>query len=309
GAGRIGHAPGPAGGPRDPVGNGSRAPGGGPAPDRAARGGWLGPRRRLHRRHAGGAGHGGPRDLARGRDRHGGVPRLGDPGGAGPAADGRGRPPDAQRPGAGGERRGGVRAAGGADAGAAVGRAARPGGVARAACDDGGARSRAGSAGRGPGDRPTAHCAGGGGMSAALDLRSPARTGPVHFLVTSGAGVSALAEVVLSPGGRVTGCDLKPGAVGDALRRLGAAIVEGHDPAHVTDAVALVTTSAVPQDHPELVEARQRGIPVLKRAEALGALVNRGEVLAVAGTHGKTTTTAMAAAILEEAGLDPTAFV
>lgn len=146
-------------------------------------------------------------------------------------------------------------------------------------------------------------------MSAALDLRSLARTGPVHFMGISGAGMSALAEVVLRAGGRVTGCDLKPGAVGDALRRLGAAIVEGHDPAHVTDAVALVTTSAVPQDHPELVEARQRGIPVLKRAEALGALVNRGEVLAVAGTHGKTTTTAMAAAILEEAGLDPTAFV
>lgn len=146
-------------------------------------------------------------------------------------------------------------------------------------------------------------------MSAALDLRSLARTGPVHFMGISGAGMSALAEVVLRAGGRVTGCDLKPGAVGDALRRLGAAIVEGHDPTHVTDAVALVTTSAVPQDHPELVEARQRGIPVLKRAEALGALVNRGEVLAVAGTHGKTTTTAMAAAILEEAGLDPTAFV
>ncbi len=144
---------------------------------------------------------------------------------------------------------------------------------------------------------------------AGLDLRALARTGPVHFVGISGAGVSALAELVLRSGGRATGCDLRSGPAVDALRELGAEIVEGHDPSHVADAVAVVTTAAVPADHPELVEARARGIPVLKRAEALGALVNRGTVVAVAGTHGKTTTTAMTTAVLAEAGLDPTGFV
>ena len=122
---------------------------------------------------------------------------------------------------------------------------------------------------------------------AGLDLRALARTGPVHFVGISGAGVSALAELVLRSGGRATGCDLRSGPAVDALRELGAEIVEGHDPSHVADAVAVVTTAAVPADHPELVEARARGIPVLKRAEALGALVNRGTVVAVAGTHGR----------------------
>lgn len=147
------------------------------------------------------------------------------------------------------------------------------------------------------------------GSMAELDLRELAGRGAIHFVGVSGAGVSALAELVLRAGGRVTGCDLRPGEVGATLGGLGATIWEGHDPAHVEDAVAVVTTAAVPADHPELVAARERGIPVLKRAEALGALVNRGTVVAIAGTHGKTTTTAMTTAILEEAGLDPTGFV
>src|SRR5690606_19934675 len=82
-----------------------------------------------------------------------------------------------------------------------------------------------------------------------------------------------------------------------------------HDPAHVEGAAAVVVTSAVPSSHPELQAARERGIPVLKRAQAPGAFVNTGTVLAVAGTHGKTTTTAMLSAVLDAAGLDPTAFV
>ncbi|HEX7119107.1 MAG TPA: UDP-N-acetylmuramate--L-alanine ligase [Longimicrobiales bacterium] len=144
---------------------------------------------------------------------------------------------------------------------------------------------------------------------AELDLLALARTGPIHFVGISGAGVSALAELVLRHGGRATGCDLRPGAAAETLRRLGAEIAVGHDPAHIADAVAVVTTAAVPPDHAELVAARERGIPVLKRAQALGALVNRGTVVAIAGTHGKTTTTAMTTAILAEAGLDPTGFV
>ncbi len=144
---------------------------------------------------------------------------------------------------------------------------------------------------------------------AAVDLRTLAQTGTVHFVGIAGAGVSAIAELVLRAGGRVSGCDTNPGAVGAALAALGARVMRGHDPSHVEDAVAVVTTAAVPSTHPELEFARQRGLPVLKRAEALGSIVNRGHLIAVAGTHGKTTTTAMTSAILAEAGLDPTAFV
>ncbi|MBI4408116.1 MAG: UDP-N-acetylmuramate--L-alanine ligase [Gemmatimonadetes bacterium] len=142
-----------------------------------------------------------------------------------------------------------------------------------------------------------------------LDLLALARTGPVHFVGIAGAGMSALAELVLRTGGRATGCDTRPGEVGEALKAAGADVVSGHDPAHVAGAVAVVTTAAIPAEHPELVAARRSGIPVLKRAQALGALVNRGVVLAIAGTHGKTTTTAMTTTILVRAGLDPTAFV
>jgi UDP-N-acetylmuramate--alanine ligase len=143
----------------------------------------------------------------------------------------------------------------------------------------------------------------------AVDLRELASRGPVHFMGIAGAGMSALAELVLRSGGRVTGCDTNPGAAGAVLRSLGAEIETGHDPSHVTDAIAVVMTAAVPVNHPELVAARARGIPVLKRAQALGGIVNHGTLVAIAGTHGKTTTTAMTTAILVEAGLDPTAFV
>ncbi|MBX6362749.1 MAG: UDP-N-acetylmuramate--L-alanine ligase [Gemmatimonadetes bacterium] len=145
--------------------------------------------------------------------------------------------------------------------------------------------------------------------AAAADLLALARRGPVHFMGICGAGMSALAEMVLRAGGRVSGCDLHLAPGGETLRALGADIVEGHDPAHVAEAVAVVVTAAVPQDHPELNAGRRRGIPVLKRAQALGSLVNRGRVVAVAGTHGKTTSTAMATLILEAAGLHPTGIV
>ncbi len=141
------------------------------------------------------------------------------------------------------------------------------------------------------------------------DLLALSRTGVVHFVGVAGAGMASLAELVLRGGGRASGCDVNPGETGDALRALGAEVWQGHDPVHVATAVAVVTTAAVPQEHPELAEARRRGIPVLKRAAALGAIVNRGTVVAVAGTHGKTTTTAMTATVLAEAGLNPTAFV
>ncbi len=145
--------------------------------------------------------------------------------------------------------------------------------------------------------------------AAALDLLRRARTGPVHFMGVCGAGMSALAEYVVRAGGQATGCDARPGNAPPALHALGIPVADGHDPAHVDGVQAVVVTAAVPADHAELEAARALGIPVLKRAAALGALVNAGRVVAVAGTHGKTTTTALIAAVLEAAGLDPTAFV
>jgi UDP-N-acetylmuramate--alanine ligase len=142
-----------------------------------------------------------------------------------------------------------------------------------------------------------------------VDLRALSHEGPVHFMGVSGAGMSTLAELLLRGGGSVTGCDLRPGTSADALRSHGAVIHAGHDASHAADSVALVMTSAIPASHPEIAAARRRGIPVLKRAQALGCIVNRGTVLAVAGTHGKTTTTAATTAILAAAGLDPTGMV
>ena len=145
--------------------------------------------------------------------------------------------------------------------------------------------------------------------AAELDLLRLAQDGPVHFMGICGAGMSALAEYLARAGGRATGCDTKAAAAPPALAELGVDVVQGHEPGHVEGARAVVATSAIPPDHPELEAARELGIPVLKRAAALGALVNAGRVIAVAGTHGKTTTTGMIATALEAAGLDPTAFV
>lgn len=142
-----------------------------------------------------------------------------------------------------------------------------------------------------------------------LDLRELAQRGPIHFVGVCGAGMSALAEMALHFGARVTGCDLQLNQSADRLRRLGAEIWQGHDPAHVEHAGAVITSAAVALDVAELAAAREWKVPVIKRAYALGSIVNRGTLIAVAGTHGKTTTTAMAATILDEAGLAPTAFV
>ncbi|MEO5511364.1 MAG: UDP-N-acetylmuramate--L-alanine ligase [Longimicrobiales bacterium] len=142
-----------------------------------------------------------------------------------------------------------------------------------------------------------------------IDLRALARTGTVHFMGVGGAGMSTIAELLVKSGGHVSGCDRDLGNAAIALKAHGVTLMMGHDAAHVADAAALVITSAVAQDHPEVVTARELGIPVLKRAQALGSIVNQGRVIAISGTHGKTTTTAMTSAALMEAGLDPTGFV
>jgi UDP-N-acetylmuramate--alanine ligase len=133
---------------------------------------------------------------------------------------------------------------------------------------------------------------------------------PVHFVGIAGAGMSALAELFVRRGVRVTGCDANPGDIDD-LRKLGISIVRGHDPSHVEDARALVVTSAMPKDHAELVAARSRGLPVIRRAEALGEATAGGgrELIGIAGTHGKSTTTLLTAEALAAAERDPTALV
>ena len=122
--------------------------------------------------------------------------------------------------------------------------------------------------------------------------------------------MSALAELFVRRGVAVTGCDANPVGVED-LRKLGVEIRSGHDASHVAGARAVVVTSAMPKDHPELAEARRAGIPVIRRAEALGEATSGDgrELIGVAGTHGKSTTTTMTAEALAAAGRDPTALV
>jgi len=131
---------------------------------------------------------------------------------------------------------------------------------------------------------------------------------PVHFVGISGAGMSALAELFVRRGTVVTGCDAAGDPTGD-LGRLGIGVNTGHDPLHVDGARAVVVTSALPKDHPELQRARELGVPVIRRAEALGEAVSGGELVAIAGTHGKTTTTVMTTEALHAAGREPTGVV
>ena len=140
-----------------------------------------------------------------------------------------------------------------------------------------------------------------------MPLLDSADPRPVHFVGIAGAGMSALAELFVRRGVKVTGCDANPSGVDD-LRRLGI-VVGPHDPAHVDGARALVVTSAMPKDHPELQRARDCGVPVIRRAEALGEVTHGRELVGIAGTHGKTTTTVMATQALVAAGRDPTALV
>jgi len=126
----------------------------------------------------------------------------------------------------------------------------------------------------------------------------------------AGAGMSALAELLVRRGARVTGCDANPAGAPD-LAHLGVSVAPGHDPAHVQGARALVVTSAVRPSHPEVEAARALGIPVIRRAEALAQAVTseHGQLIAIAGTHGKTTTSVMTTEALASAGLDPTGVI
>src|SRR5438067_26378 len=128
---------------------------------------------------------------------------------------------------------------------------------------------------------------------------------PIHFMGIAGAGMSGLALLAKEQGVAITGCDNDPTGAAD-LAANGVEIWRGHDPGHVAGARAVVVTAAVPGDHPELKRARALGVPVVRRADALSQAVAGGTVVAVAGTHGKTTTTVMVTEALAAAGRNPT---
>ncbi|PYQ33650.1 MAG: UDP-N-acetylmuramate--L-alanine ligase [Acidobacteria bacterium] len=131
----------------------------------------------------------------------------------------------------------------------------------------------------------------------------------IHFVGIGGIGMSGIAEILADRGLVVSGCDLKASAMTDLLIGRGIPVTIGHDPVHLHGADLVVVTSAVKGYNVEIDSALQRGIPVVKRKEILGHIVNRKRAIGVSGTHGKTTTSAMIAVILEEAGLDPTVII
>jgi len=128
----------------------------------------------------------------------------------------------------------------------------------------------------------------------------------IHFIGIGGAGMSGIAEVVSRLGYAVQGSDLRASAVTERLAQLGMSIAIGHRANQVHGADVVVISSAVGADNPELIAAREQRIPVIPRAEMLAELMRYRHGIAVAGTHGKTTTTSLVASIFAEAGLDPT---
>jgi len=139
-----------------------------------------------------------------------------------------------------------------------------------------------------------------------LDLSVPRR---VHVVAAGGAGMSGIATVLAQQGHHVTGSDLAESAALDALRGLGVAVTVGHDPSVVDGADAVVVSTAVPPDDPEVLEAARLGIRVLRRVDLLPSFADRQPFLSVSGTHGKTTTTSMLAAVLQGTGAEPSFLV
>lgn len=131
----------------------------------------------------------------------------------------------------------------------------------------------------------------------------------LHFTGIGGIGMSGIAEVLLNLGYQISGSDLKLSATTERLSKLGAVIRQGHSASNITGAKAVVVSSAVDRNNPEVLEARRLNIPVIPRGELLAELMRLKYGIAIAGSHGKTTTTSMTAALLSEAGLDPTVVV
>jgi UDP-N-acetylmuramate--alanine ligase len=137
-------------------------------------------------------------------------------------------------------------------------------------------------------------------------MKLPRDIGPVHFVGIGGIGMSGIAEVMVNLGYTVQGSDQAEGANVKRLRELGAKIAIGHASSNLAGAEVVVISSAIRPDNPELMAARAQRLPVVRRAEMLAELMRLKSCVAIAGTHGKTTTTSMVAALLDAAGLDPT---
>ena len=133
----------------------------------------------------------------------------------------------------------------------------------------------------------------------------PDELGAVHFVGIGGAGMSGIARLFADAGYLVTGSDIRTGATVEALQDAGVAVAIGHDAANIAGADTLVVTGAIAEDNPEYLAARAQGIPVIHRAQALAWLTNQSRLVAVAGAHGKTTSTAMIVTALLELGADP----
>ncbi len=131
----------------------------------------------------------------------------------------------------------------------------------------------------------------------------------MHFVGIGGIGMSGIAEVLLNLGYKVSGSDLKNSSATQRLAGLGAAVFEGHRAENIAGAEVVVTSSAIAAENPEVVEAHRLHVPVIQRAEMLAELMRLKYGIAIAGMHGKTTTTSMVAAVLAGGGLDPTVVV
>jgi UDP-N-acetylmuramate--alanine ligase len=141
-------------------------------------------------------------------------------------------------------------------------------------------------------------------MNAATKL--PLELGPIHFVGIGGIGMSGIAEVLMTLGYRVQGSDAKASKITDRLVKLGATFFEGQKAGNIGEAAVVVISSAIKKGNPELEEARRRKLPVVRRAEMLAELMRLRSNIAIAGTHGKTTTTTMVATLLDKGGFDPT---
>ncbi|MGQ3675195.1 UDP-N-acetylmuramate--L-alanine ligase [Xanthobacter sp. TB0139] len=137
-------------------------------------------------------------------------------------------------------------------------------------------------------------------------MKLPSGLGPIHFVGIGGIGMSGIAEVLHNLGYTVQGSDAAENANVKRLRDLGITVHIGHDAAHMEEAAVLVVSSAIRRDNPELVAARARRLPVVRRAEMLAELMRLKSCVSIAGTHGKTTTTSMVATLLDAGGFDPT---
>ncbi|MDO8893279.1 MAG: UDP-N-acetylmuramate--L-alanine ligase [Sulfurimicrobium sp.] len=128
----------------------------------------------------------------------------------------------------------------------------------------------------------------------------------IHFVGIGGSGMSGIAEVLLNQGFKISGSDISANVTTQRLKKLGAKVFKGHSDTHVANADVVVTSTAVKEDNPEVIAAREQKIPIVPRAMMLAELMRFKQGIAVAGTHGKTTTTSLIASILAEAGMDPT---